>query len=495
MQVRTADMPAKPIRVLLDSNILIAHEAPTEDADAHAVVAEALIHLLHELELGILVSGGTVADFASARPDLRADRARTLAKYYKVLKPVEPPANLRAVFPPGSLSPNDTADLQVLATFATGVAEWLITQDSKLASRAKRAGLRGVFSAEEALGWLASWRPPQLPNAAIARMVQPYTINLDAPIFDSLRADYKGFNTWWKSKVVSDNRHTILIGSEHSPDGIAVLKLESDDPFGLGSQALKICTFKIEECSQQFRLGELLLRAVIDYAVEQRLVVTYLTTHPSKSPLTDWLDHFGFSELARTRDGELVLAKYLRPPDGAQELPPLEHAIRYGPRNLQVVRAHIVPIQSRYHRRIFPDSHAQASLLSNEPCGNAIRKAYVCHASTRLLHPGDALLFLRTGDGPSLVDTVGVVEATLASRDSAEIVSFVRNRTVYSIQEIHELCRKGEILAVRFRLDRALPSAWTAQELCASGAMRRSPQSIAMVPEKGVSWVRKQLGV
>lgn len=176
-------------------------------------------------------------------------------------------------------------------------------------------------------------------------------------------------------------------------------------------------------------------------------------------------------------------------------LTPLEHAITYGPRSLQVHRAHVVPIQSRYHSRIFPDSHAQTSLLSNEPCGNAIRKAYLCHASTRLLRPGDALLFLHTRDGPSVIDTVGVVEATLASRDPAEIVSFVRNRTVYSIEDIGQLCREGEVLAVRFRVDRVLQPVWTADDLRAAGVMARSPQSIAMVPEKGVPWVRQQLGV
>lgn len=486
--------PAKRIRVLLDSNIVIAHEALSHNADAHAQIADALIHLLRDLGFSVLVSAGSVADFASAPPDLRADRARTLAKHYHVLKPVETPAHLRAVFPPGELSPNDQADLQVLSTFATGVADWLITQDSKLAARAKRAGVQDVFSAEEALEWLTSWRPPGLPNAAIAQIVAPYTINLTAPIFNSLRADYSGFDVWWRSKVVSGDRHTILIGEERSPAGIAVLKDESDDPFGLGPRVLKICTFKIEESSQQFRLGELLLRAVIDYVTARNIPVAYLTAFPSKKPLTDWLGYFGFSEITTTEDGESVFAKHLRPPDGAPVLPPLEHAITYGPRSLRINRAHVVPIQSRYHRRIFPDSHAQTSLLSNEPCGNAIRKAYLCHAPTRLIQPGDALLFLHTGDGPSAVDTVGVVEATLASRDPAEIVSFVRNRTVYSIHEIQELCRKNEVLAVRFRLDRVLQPAWTAEELRSVGIMKRSPQSIAMVPEKGVPWVREQLG-
>jgi ribosomal protein S18 acetylase RimI-like enzyme len=487
-------MPARGIRVLLDSNIIIAHEAPAAAPDAHTNSARELLGILRGLGCSILISAGSVADFAKAPVDLRAERRRTLWLHYEVLDPVQPTPELRAAFPAQALSSNDEADLQVLAAYATGVADWLITQDVKLVNRAKAAGLSDVFSAEEAIQWLTPWLTPNLPNAVAASMVAPYSINLRSRFFDSLRADYTGFDAWWRAKVVREDRHTIVIGDPQDPDGLAVLKSETDNPHGLGTDVLKICTFKIAESSQQARLGELLLRAVIDYATEQRLPISYLTAYPSKQPLIDWLNHFGFAEITRHSDGEIVLAKHLIPPYGAPPLAPLEFAIKYGPRNMRVERAHVVPIRRTYHRRIFPDSQVQVSLFENEPCGNAIRKAYLCRASTRKLYPGDALLFLQTGDGPARVDTIGAVESTLVSRDPAEIVTFVRNRTVYGIQEIRNFCTRGEVLSIRFRLDRSLRPGWTVKQLKDAAVMTRSPQSIAMVPERGVQWVRHQLG-
>lgn len=487
-------MPARGIRVLLDSNIIIAHEAPPNAPDAHTQTAHSLLRVLRALGCNLLVSAGSVADFAKAPADLRAERRRTLSLHYEVLDRVQPTPKLRAVFPGQRLSSNDEADLQVLAAFATGVADWLITQDTKLAVRAKSAGLKDVFSAEGAIQWLTPWLAPSLPNAVAASIVPPYAIDLQASFFDSLRADYAEFDTWWKTKVVRNDRHTIVIGDSGSPVGLAVLKPEADGPFGLGDSVLKICTFKIAEGSQQARLGELLLRAVIDYATEQHLPVCYVTAYPSKRPLIDWLSHFGFAEIACQPDGEIAMAKHLRPPDGARRLPALEHAVKYGPRNLLIDQAHVVPIQKRYHRRIFPDSQTQLSLLENEPCGNAIRKAYLCRSSTRKLRQGDTLLFLQTGDGPAKVDTIGIVESTLVSHDPAEVVTFVRNRTVYSLREIQDFCAQGDVLSIRFRLDRTLRPGWTVKQLQETDVVTRSPQSIAMVPEKGVPWVRQQLG-
>lgn len=487
-------MPARGIRVLLDSNIIIAHEAPDATPDAHTATARELLRILRGLTCSILVSAGSIADFARAPVNLRVERQRTLSLHYEVLDRVQPSQDLRATFPDQSLSSNDEADLQVLAAHATGVTDWLISQDAKLVSRAKAAGLSNVFSAEEAIQWLRPWLKPNLPNALAASMVAPYSVSLRSQFFDSLRADYAGFDAWWKTKVVREDRHTILIGEPQDPEGLAVLKSETDNPHGLGTDVLKICTFKIAEGSQQARLGELLLRAVIDYAAEQHFSVSYLTAYPSKQPLIDWLGHFGFAEVTLRPDGEIILAKHLIPPVDAPPLPPLAHAISYGPRSMRVERAHIVPIRKVYHRRIFPDSQVQVSLFENEPCGNAIRKAYLCRASTRKLDPGDALLFLQTGDGQARVDTIGVVESTLVSSDPAEIVTFVRNRTVYSMQEIDEFCTRGDVLSIRFRLDRSLRLPWSATELKEAAVMTRSPQSIAMVTERGVQWVRHQLG-
>jgi len=217
-----------------------------------------------------------------------------------------------------------------------------------------------------------------------------------------------------------------------------------------------------------------------------------LVDHTHHRSLIGWLERFGFSPHGRSEEGELVLVKRFKPPEGAPDLPALAHNVEFGPRAIRVERMFVVPIQDRFHSRLFPDCDDQGSLLDNEACGNAIRKAYLCHSNSRRLQPGDALAFLRTGAGESHVTAVGVVEQTLASDDPAQVAAFVAGRTVYSYDEICSMCDK-EVLAVLFRLDRRIIPKWTRTELMAHGLLRASPFSITTVPEEGVAWARTQL--
>lgn len=221
--------------------------------------------------------------------------------------------------------------------------------------------------------------------------------------------------------------------------------------------------------------------------------MTYLTVWPHHEKLLAWLNRFGFAH--HTDDnGERVMAKWLVPPPGAVPLPALQHAIRYGPRALKVENAHVVPIKYHFHDRLLPDSDDQQMLLDNEPCGNAIRKAYLCRSPSRLLEPGHLLAFLRTQpQHEARVTAVGVVEQTLVSTEPSEVATFVRGRTVYTYREIDEMCAKGEVLAILFRFDTRISPAWSASSLKSAKVMTSSPQSIARVPEEGVTWIRTKL--
>lgn len=481
------------MRLLLDTNIVIAHE-DDDPARPHANSRPAaeLVRRARGLGFELLISQGTVDDFLRAPEPTRSRRRRSLEKYYSRLDRVPVDSALRAVFPTGPLSANNQADLEILSALAAGAATALVTEDGAMRGRAKAAGLREVFSLEAALDWLRALEQPELVNAVAAELVAPYAIARDAPIFDSLRDDYPDFDDWWRHKVVDERRPVIVLGGSDVPDGIAVLKEELRS-FGLDDRVLKICTFKVDEGRGRSRRGELLLRAVIDYAVERAYPSTYLTAWPHHEQLLGWLERFGFDHITDDEDGQRVMAKRLVPPPGVAPLDPLTHHVRYGPRALILDRMFVVPIKERYHARLLPDSEQQGSLLANEACGNAIRKAYLCRANTRQLRPGDTLAFLRTSvRTESRITAVGVVEDTLASTDPDRVAAFVAGRTVFSYDEIRALCQEGEVLAVLFRFDRSIDPPWPRRDLVANGVMNR-PQSISIVPEEGVAWARQQL--
>lgn len=488
------DARGKTMRLLLDTNIVIAHEDDdATDPHINTETASAVIRAARDLGFELLVSSGTRSDILRAPPDIQARRRRALDKYYTQLASVPESAEVRAQFPT-DLTPNNQADLEVLSTYAAKVATVLVTEDVRMRARAHRAGLRNVFSLDEALEWLSALKQPTLDNATSAAMPEAYQVNSNAAIFETLRADYgpEDFTAWW-DKVVDERRHVIILGQSENPTGIAVLKEESGE-FDLGEKVLKVCTFKVDDGAGRSRRGELLLRAVVDYAVERDFPVAYMTVLPHHEKLLGWLRRFGFFVQSTMEDAQLVMAKRFVPPDGEPRLPPLEHQRRYGPRSMLVERPFIVPIRAPYHQRLFPDSEEQLTLLDNEDCGNAIRKAYLCRANIKQLNPGNTLLFLRThGKGESRITAAGVVEETLRSGDPDEIAAFVAGRTVYTYAEICDMCDKREVLAILFRLDRRIDPPWYRLDLKRRDVMTSSPQSIAGVREAGVQWVKDQL--
>lgn len=478
-------------RILFDSNILIA----VEEGESHAFGSQALEVMERANSLGFerVVSAGTRDDFLRAG-NRAAERQQLLRKYFRTMDRAAPRAEVAAQFPYRP-SVNDQADIEVLNAYASGYADVLVSEDDKLRRRASRIGLERVFDLGEAWEWLRELSDPQWLDAPDVELASPYSVNASAGLFDSLRDDYPGFDDWWRSSVVPQDRTVICLGPVDDPVGLAVLKPEPDT-YGLGPQLLKICTFKVGQEVGGARRGELLLRSVIEYARGKGHDTLYVTVHAKHQHLIDFLEGFGFEAMKhRTDVGEGVFVKYLNPPPDSSAVEPLDHNVRYGPGALICDRLFIVPIQSRYHSRLLPDADGQPSLLPQEPCGNAIRKTYLCRANIKQLRPGDTLLFLRTDKNETATGTaVGVVEDTLRSADPVALAEFSRGRTVYSLNEITALARASEVLAIQFRFDRSLPGgSWSRDELIRQGAMRGSPQSVQEARQEGMAWIRQQL--
>lgn len=485
-------MATVPVAILIDTNVFVAAEQHADDA-GHAYGREAadLLRLAASLGFRLCLSDATARDVAGAPGDLGRRRRRALAKY-DVLAPAHVPEAVRRAF--GDLERRQHRnDLQVVATFAAGTAQFLVSNDAQLRSRARRAGLENVLSLDEALGYLRTLQRPSLVLPPAAERVEPHQVNIDARLFDSLKVDYD-FVTWWRTKVVPERRDVLVVGDPADPDAVAVLKVEDDAELGgLDSPVLKICTFKVSEHAHGVRRGELLLKATVEYARERDLREMYLEVYPHREELVEWLPRFGFALVGRKVTGELVMAKRLEPPPGV-DLAPLEHAVAFGPGSIRVERAHLVPIQDRWHRRLLPEATEQGDLLAgSEACGNAILKAYVSHAPTRKVTPGDCLLFLRTRAGVAHVTATGVVERVTVAEDVGHLIAAVGTRTVYSADELASFCEQGPTLAVLFRMDRRVSPPWPMRELEREAGVRRVPQSITELSPEGVTWVRRRL--
>lgn len=477
--------------------MFIAAETVLPQPHVHHAQASEFLRLASEANCQVVLSNSTVIDLNNASAELKTVRLNQLRKY-TVLNPVPPIPGLaeKAGFP-DPISSHDRIDLDVLSVLEVGYADWLVTQDGTLLRRARRAGhAETAFSIADAVEILSTLtaQPPAVLNVDF---VQGYEVDLSSGLFDGIRVDYPEFNTWWREKVVRESRPIISLGPPSYPEGLSVLKVETDRPYGLEQRVLKICTFKIYTSYSNTRRGELMLNATIDFARRQSCHEVYIEAKPDKEHLFRWLADFGFNCIEQlARNGDMVFVKRLNPTSAEYErLSSLEYHIKFGPGAIKTERAYLVPIRQTWHSMLFPESGPQRSFFSRQdPCGNAIRKVYISRSPINEIPTGSTVIFLqtRTGSRPT-VSAIGVAEESRKSRDSNSIIQFAGNRTVYSADDIERICAARKALAVRFRLDRMLPSPWTLSELQSAGLLIGHAQSIQAAKSGGLEWLKSRL--
>ncbi len=125
-------------------------------------------------------------------------------------------------------------------------------------------------------------------------------IDLEDEFFNSLRADYDGFDKWFKSK--SANTAYVSYNELGNMDGFLYLKIENqaiDDttPDFAAKQRVKLGTFKID--AHGTKLGERFIRLVFQFAMKNGLKEIYVTVFDKHIGLINLLERYGFQLKAR----------------------------------------------------------------------------------------------------------------------------------------------------------------------------------------------------
>ena len=110
------------------------------------------------------------------------------------------------------------------------------------------------------------------------KLVKFKEVNLDDPFFDSLKADYKGFEEWFGRK--SDNDAYIQKKNDGSLQAFLYLKIEDEAitdviPNFPEAKRLKVGTFKIE--AHNTKLGERFVRMIMYHALYEKVEEIYVT--------------------------------------------------------------------------------------------------------------------------------------------------------------------------------------------------------------------------
>lgn len=489
-------MPADQLRILLDTNVVIAAESDEHPRHPRAGQAAELLSLSARLGHVVCVASTIRDDFARHAEAAHRVRRDWQLQRYHVLDPIAVPSGFRerAGYPP-SVGPSGQVDMTLLLALERRAAQWLVTDDQGIHDHARTLGLSDrTFTLADAIDVLARQLAQPIAVPAV-REVKGFQLDTDDPIFDDFDPSYD-VRRWVQTKVAPEHRPCLVIGEPGHLDSLVVLNEERYQAWGLPGKVLKVCTFKVAPQARGIKRGELLLWAVFQYARANAYDSIFIEVFDRELVLIAMLEAFGFHKIAVTtaRPGELVYGKLLRA-EGRRALSPLRHHITYGPGALAAERIFLVPIIPQWHASLLPAAEEQLELMPGlTDQGNAIRKAYLSKTNSRLLAPGDVLLFLRTHEARQ-VRAVGVVEETAVSSDPVEVLEFTGRRTVYTPREVSEMCSERPVLAIRFRLDRVLDTPLSAADLIEHGAMRRSPQSIAQITNPGaIGWLQDLLG-
>ena len=483
------------LRILIDTNVFIAAESDSIPRHPRGELASEFLKLATKLGHSVCLAATIGDDFRRhADPNHRLSR-RWQTERYDMLHKIDMPSEFpkRAGYMP-SAGPSARVDMSLLQALERNAAHWWISDDQGLQSHASTLSLsERTFSLVDAVEALRQQDSTPIDVPAV-REIEGYELDVSDPIFDDFDEQYR-IREWVLTKVAPERRTCLVVGDTGELASLVILKEETADRWGLPGRVLKICTFKVSEEARGAKRGELLLWAIFQYARRNRFDSAFVEVFEHEKAVTSLFSAFGFSDRGETnRENERIYGKILTPDRQNRPTHPLEYNILYGPGALLPTRFFLVPIKPGYHASLLPVAESQLSLMPGATDhGNAIRKAYLCRSSTRQLRPGDTLLFLRSETEEALA-AVGVVERTLVSRDTSELLMFSGRRTIYPPAQIIEKTKEGEVLAVQFRLDRVLESPIDRSELRRRQVMKGSPQSITQVTDSGAcEWLKAQL--
>lgn len=488
------------MQVVIDTNVFIHRE----DDDIVPKPLRELEKTLNQAGHTITVHPESVAEIRNDDNDERRRKAESRIETYVELgyppTPLGDGSEFREHVGKAS-SENERVDNMLLYAVYEDAADILVTEDRGIHKKALALGIQDrVFTIEEGRDFFASERPSIRGPAAIERTTLG-ELDLDDPIFNSLKEMYDGFVEWARSK---QDRPAWVNYCESDQLG-AILVLKPDEVENIGDspplgreRRLKISTLKVAQERWGSKVGELLLSIAIREAISREVDKVYLTHFvEDKDYLVELIESFGFRHASDRQDGEGIFLKQLTPEPDA-DLGPVETARQFYPSfyDGKHVGKFLVPIQPKYHKKLFtgyekrqPPLQEFSGEFNSE--GNAIRKAYLSNSKTKQIESGDLLLFYRSGDHQE-VTSLGVCEdVTYRLTDPGEIQRKVGKRSVFSESEIVEMA-SSPTTVILFTWHFDFPSPISLSKLLESGVVSGAPQTIQSISEEGYKYVRRE---
>ena len=437
------------MRVLLDTNIIIHRESKK-------ISNYSIGHLykwLDRLRCTKLIHPCTVEEIEKYNDAETQDAFRVKLESYEILKTIkEPTKEFLDKIEGLGLNENDEIDNILLYEVYTGRVDVLVTEDRKMHRKAILLGIEGIVYTINRFISVATAKRPKMVSYKMLAVSKEYfgNININSPFFDSFKRDYEEFERWFNGKC---DEEVYVCQDLEEVLGFLYLKIEDAKelytdicpPFS-PKKRLKVGTFKVE--STGFRLGERFLKIIFDNALKnnvEEIYVTLFEERPELNALAELLFRWGFEKSAKkiTKNGEeSVLVKKMGVYDAALSVKQNYPNIMYKKQKF------ILPIYPKFHTSLLPDSKLNnenaENFLGKDPHKYALQKVYISWALERNIHPGDLIIFYRTGEQSrkkytSVVTTLGVIDEIITGfKDKKDYLQHCQNRSVFTDEELEK---------------------------------------------------------
>jgi GNAT superfamily N-acetyltransferase len=301
-------------KLLIDTNVFIGLE---DEREVTPELAD-MLQLCNQHAVRVFVHEDAEKDIQRDRDGARRAVSLSKIRKFELLKGVSRPSkiDLERRFGP-TPKPNDEVDVALLHALDIGTVDFLVTQDQRIHSRAKRCTppiYDRVLYIDDALAWLRATFEPKKVTLPLIEELPAHAIPRGDDIFDSLRVGYQDFDAWWREKCVREHRPCWVVTIDGELAGLVVRKVETHGEALTrhpGPKILKVCTFKVKPKFRGEKLGELLLKQVLWFAQKNSFDLVYLTTFEDQRPLISVLGFFGFVMTGTNIRGEIIFEKPL----------------------------------------------------------------------------------------------------------------------------------------------------------------------------------------
>jgi hypothetical protein len=277
-------------------------------------------------------------------------------------------------------------------------------------------------------------------------------INLQDHFFDSLRANYQGFDDWFNKKAQSETfAYTYFVNGVIKD----FLYLKDEDEEILldnkktlpKTRRLKIGTFKIERRGTD--RGQRFMKRILDDAIQNEYPEVYVTLFDDTDELLHlrhFFETYGFSEVGKKTNSighkEVYLFRKMKEKRG-------DVIKDYPYVSTKEGKKYVLSIYPKYHTKLFSDSileNEDVDILKDISETNSIYKIYLCWMDNiHNLNPNDKLIIYRTKDdkGPayyrSVASSLCTVVEVKTNHDFENIEEFVNYTNRYSVFQESDL--------------------------------------------------------